>query len=184
MNVTLVMVQTADGKTTMWHEPEIHGWASPDDHSHFERLKSRYPVLAMGRKTYEAVKPELTLTSKLRRIVLTQRPKDFSDDTVPGKLEFTDEQPRDLVTRLEREGVHDMLLAGGSEVNEAFLAARCITDVMLTIEPRFFGTGNSLFSHTHVDIRLKLLSTKRLNDQGTIVLHYLLEYDRPNDKNG
>lgn len=176
MNVTLVMVVSADGKSTKRNE-DAQGWSSPEDAAHFRKLKRAHRVLVMGRHTYEAVRDTLKLSTRLRRIVLTDSPEAYAPQAVTGKLEFSNERPVSLVTRLTREGYTDMLLAGGSTVNAAFLAERLITQCYLTVEPRFFGSGNPIFGNISTDVRLRLVSARKINRQGTLVLHYTISYD-------
>lgn len=180
MNITLVMVETLDGKTTWWQEPTVHGWSSPEDQRHFVHLKEKYNLLVMGRKTYESVKAKIVPTAGFLRIVMTQKPEDFSKETVAGQIEFTNESPELLVQKLSARGFTSMLLVGGSEVNEAFLKKQLITTCMVTIEPRFFGTGKSIFAETNVDIPLQLTRATQLNNQGTLLLEYTVLYDHPN----
>ena len=175
MNVTLVMVQSVDGITVPTHGSS--GWISPEDADHFRKLKSRARVLVMGKNTYEAVKPMLIPTANLRRVIMTHDPNAYTGDEIPGYVEFTDESPDALVNRLSEEGHTSLLLAGGSETNLAFLEKKLITDCFITIEPRFFGRGKGLFADMETDVSLKLLDTKQLNDQGTIMLHYRILYD-------
>lgn len=177
MHVTLVMVETVDGKTTRWHEPEIHGWSSKEDQEHFRARIATHSLLVMGRKTYESVQNQIHLSPNLRRIVLTQRPEDYKERFVKGQLEFSDESPKALVKRMESEGHSAMLLVGGSEVNESFLSSHLISECYITIEPKFFGSGKSIFNATNIDISLQLLDLKRLNDQGTILLRYTIQYE-------
>lgn len=177
MNVILVMVETVDGKTTLWHEPKIHGWSSKEDQAHFRSLLESHSLLVMGRKTYETIQHQITPTSKLRRIILTQRPEDYTDRRIDGQLEFSDESPSALVQRMEHEGYTSMLLVGGSEINESFLSNRLINECYITIEPKFFGSGKPLFAEANVNISLELVNMKRLNKQGTVVLQYTIRYE-------
>jgi dihydrofolate reductase len=172
MNVVLVMVETADGKTTLWHEPHVHGWSSAEDQANFHALIESHSLIVMGSNTYVAVKNHIRLSSKTRRIVMTTRPGDFANDAVKDQLEFTDESPGELVKRLSKEGHETLLLVGGSQINGAFLKQNLITDCILTIEPRFVGNGNSLFAPINVDIPLTLTEVKRLNTQGTLLIRY------------
>lgn len=180
MNITLVMVETLDGKTTWWREPVVHGWSSPEDQTHFAHLKENYNLLVMGRKTYETVRNAIVPSPRLLRVVMTQKPEDFSREAVAGQIEFTNESPDALVQKLSARGFTSMLLVGGSEVNEAFLKKQLITTCMITLEPRFFGTGKGIFAETNVDIPLQLIRTTQLNDQGTLLLEYTVLYDHPN----
>lgn len=178
MNITLLMVETADGKTTKWQESAIHGWSSPEDQMHVRALVENSRLVVMGRKTYEHVRSVIKLSPHIRRIVMTKNPDDFSKEYVADQLEFSDESPEQLVSRVERMGYRSLLLVGGSDVSTAFLSKKLITDCLITIEPRFFGAGKSIFSPIDVDIPLKLIDTKRLNKQGTLLLHYTVSYDR------
>lgn len=177
MKIILVMVASADGKTTKWTESAVHGWSSKEDSEHFRSLKSKHRLIVMGRKTYEHVKNEIVLSPNILRIVMTQRPADFSGDTVAGQLEFTDEPPVTLVRRLESLGFDTMLLVGGSELNGGFLEDKLINECYLTIEPRFFGSGKSIFADTKIDVQLQLMELHKLNEQGTLMVHYSLQYD-------
>ncbi|MFZ5535212.1 MAG: dihydrofolate reductase family protein [Patescibacteria group bacterium] len=172
MNVILVMVQTADGKTTKGDNPTLHGWSSPEDLAHFALLKSKHRVLVMGKNTYLTLKEKIVPQTSLRRIVMTHSPDQFSDKQVDGQLEFTAETPEALVTRLAAEGYESLLLVGGSMLNTAFLEKKLITQCYLTIEPRFFGSGNTLFAPYTTDVALRLATVTKLNDQGTLLIHY------------
>lgn len=177
MKIILVMVASADGKTTKWEESAVHGWSSKEDKEHFQSLKTEHRLIVMGRKTYEHVKNEITLSPLIRRIVMTQRPADFSGEAVDGQLEFTDEPPPTLVKRLASEGFDTMLLVGGSELNGGFLEHQLINECYITIEPRFFGSGKSIFADTKIDVSLQLMELRKLNKQGSLVVHYSLKYD-------
>jgi dihydrofolate reductase len=177
MQVTLLMVETVDGKTTQAAAPHIHGWSSPEDVRYFHAMQSQYPVIIMGSTTYAAVRQSIKLSSSLTRIVLTTSPSHYASSAAPGKLEFTDESPKQLIDRLSREGITKCLLVGGSDVNASFLEAELITDARITIEPRLFGRGNALFRPFDTDVKLTLTDIERLNPQGTIVLSYLFHYD-------
>lgn len=177
MRIILVMVSSVDGKTT---HPTIHGWSSPEDQEHFCTLKAEHPVIIMGRKTYDMVKHELQLSPKILRIVMTKNAKAFTKDIVPGQLEFTDESPHALVQRLSRFGYESSLLVGGSNLNNEFLKDKLITDCYITIEPRFFGRGKSIFTAEEIDIPLTLTEMTKLNIQGTLLLKYKVNYEHTN----
>lgn len=174
MRLILVMVSSVDGKTT---HPTVHGWSSTEDQEHFRKLKDMYPTIIMGRKTYETVRNILELSPKHRRIVMTKSTADFAREEVVGQLEFTDQSPRSLVRRLSSEGIESALLVGGSNLNEAFLKDQLITDCYITLEPRFFGNGKSIFTSDDIDIPLQLIEMKKLNAQGTLLLHYEIRYE-------
>lgn len=175
MNITLIMVTSADGKTT---HPSRIAWSSPEDREHFRAMKQTYPVLIMGRKTYEDIAHTLVPDPSLLRIVLTTHPETYADRTIAGQLEFTDASPVSLVKHLERRGYSSALLAGGSITNTAFLKAHLITDCSITVEPVILGTGNGIFEAATIPASLLLRDFKKLNSQGTLLLHYTVSYDR------
>ncbi len=181
MNITLIMVETADGKTTKWQENAIHGWSSEEDRNHFHDLIASHTLLVMGSKTYDSVKKQVHLSPHILRIVLTRTPDRYGKDAKDGQLEFSDESPVQLVTRMEALGYTRMLLAGGSEINRAFLEDRLITDCLITIEPRFFGSGKSILAPVKTDTALTLTEVKRLNAQGTLLLRYTVSYEHTTD---
>lgn len=178
MKITLIMVTSLDGKTTKWDESTTHGWASPEDHAQFHTQIASTTLLIMGSKTYESIKHEITLSSHIRRIVMTSRPDAYTKEVVPGQLEFTQESPEALVRRMEGLGYTELLLVGGSQINAAFFNAKLVTHCLLTIEPKIFGLGNNLVSESKLDISLSLHEVTKLNSQGTLLLSYTVIYDR------
>ncbi|MBI3887639.1 dihydrofolate reductase family protein, partial [Candidatus Microgenomates bacterium] len=106
------------------------------------------------------------------RIVLTKNPKEYQKYVVPGQLEFSDEQPKELVTRLKKQGFTQLLLVSGGKVATSFFKASLINELWLTLEPRIFGIGGTLVQEEQFDIQLQLLSNEILNKQGTLLLKY------------
>ena len=170
MKITLVMVMSLDGKTTSSAGPI---WSSAEDREQFESLKKIYPVLIMGRKTYDVVTKHQKISSPPIRIVVS-RTRGVSQ---PGMLEFTTKEPKELVADLEKRGFTSALLVGGSKLAGSFLHQKLITDCYITIEPTIFGQGNPLFVIDAVSVRLKLDQIKKLNETGSIRLHYIFHYD-------
>lgn len=172
MNIIMVSVQSLDGKLTHGDDPNVHDWSSNEDAAHWKKVLQDSKLIVMGRKTYEAMAPHMDHTTGKLRIVVTSRPENFSDQTIPGALEFTNEQPRELVTRLEAAGYDSMLLAGGGRLNGTFLQAGQVSELYATIEPRLFGQGAPLVGTELLDVSLRLESCKQLNDTGTLLLQY------------
>lgn len=174
MKIILAMVQSADGKITYGDSPNIHRWTSQEDQRHFAKLTKQAKLIVMGSKTYEAAKKMMKLESGKLRVILTRDPKKYADQTIAGQLEFTDETPQDLVTRLSNKGYTEMLLAGGGEINGLFFDAGLVNELLLTIEPRLLGAGKSITTQTNIS-SMKLLNVEKLNDQGTLLLKYQIE---------
>lgn len=172
MKITMVMLATADGKTTRGDESDIYKWTSKEDQAYFFGLIKKSRLIVMGRSTYEAVSSIIKLETKKLRIVMTHNPQKYQSKTVPGQLEFSNESPTRLVERLSKLGYEDILLVGGSTVNGLFLKDGLVDELYLTIEPRIFGSGKSIVNYPLLNTELHLISAEKLNDNGTMLLKY------------
>ena len=172
MKIILVAVLSADGKITAGNKIPVHEWASVEDRRYFSALIKKSRLVIMGRKTFDAARSVMTLSTTTLRVVLTRKPKTFARLAVPEQLEFTDESPRALVKNLERRGYKEALLVGGAKINTIFLQENLVDELWLTIEPVFLGRGKSLFAKTTPDIKLHLKSLRKLNTKGTLLLKY------------
>lgn len=175
MNVILVMVISINGKSTKGTE-DPRFWASNEDQKHFRLAISKHNLIVMGKKTYLSAKSIMKLEPGKRRIVLARNPQHFKNEAVEGQLEFTNEHPELLVQRLQQLGYVSLLLVGGSTTNSLFFKHKLVDELWLTLEPKIFGEGKGLVDGG-VDISLKLLSIKKLNKQGTVLLKYHVHYE-------
>lgn len=168
----MVMVISIDGKITNGDDSEIYKWTSKEDHEFFSSIKNKNNLLVMGSKTYEAARQNMVLCNKKLRIILTKNLNRYVSNMVPEKLEFSNESPRMLVDRLSKKGYKKLLLLGGGHINTAFLNAGLVSEIFLTIEPKIFGSGKSFVVDELKEKSLKLINFKKLNDHGTLLLHY------------
>jgi len=172
MKVTLIAVQSLDGKITKWDDvQDVSTWTSKEDQEFFLSMIQSHKILIMGSSTYEAAKEKIKKEKERKRIVMTSRPDEYKNEKIEGRLEFTSESPEELIKRLEKEGGSEILLVGGSAIYTAFLKANLVTDLYITIEPKIFGKGKMLAENENLDIKLKLNNIKQLNLQGTILQH-------------
>ena len=171
MRIILPAVMSADGRITKGDIGQAHYWSSKEDADFFAGLVKKHTALVMGRKTYEVVQPSPT-PDKLR-LVLTSKPEQFAQATIPGSLEFMSASPREIVDYLEKQGHAEMLLVGGAPVHAAFLQAGLVDELYLTIEPVLFGKGLPLVEGS-LEVDLELQQVTRLNTRGTLLLHYIV----------
>ena len=74
-----------------------------------------------------------------------------------------------------QKGYKKLLLPGGTNTNTSFLIAGLVDEILLTVEPKIFGLGKQLFLEKSLEASLELLSFKKLNKQGTLLLHYQIK---------
>lgn len=176
MKIILIDVSSLDGKLTQGTDTNIYEWSSKEDFAHFQKVKSENNLLVMGSGTFDQVKEikdaGLKAEKERLRIVLTSKPEAYEQYKVDEQLEFSGESPRELIKRLEAKGYKQMLLVSGGKVATSFFAEQLIDELWLTLEPRIFGKGEPLVQEKDFDIHLQLLSTEKLNDQGTLLLKY------------
>jgi dihydrofolate reductase len=172
MNVTMAAVCSINSKITKGEKLSMPSWASKEDAAHFGQLIADHALIVMGRKTYETIAGKVPFQKDKLRLVVTSNPDKFSEETQETILEFTNLPPNELVDSLALRGFKRMLLVGGSEIYSSFLAAGLVNEIYLTIEPLVFGTGLDMFSVGGFESQLKLISSTKLNDQGTVLLYY------------
>ena len=171
MKIISVFVSSLDGKITKGERsPSL--WASEEDQEFFKKTLEENKCIVMGSGTFDAryIKSQ---EGKLR-IVLTRNPEQYEKHKVSEQLEFSNENPRELAARLEKAGYTQMLLVAGSQVTTAFFKEKLIDELWLTLEPKMFGKGKQILTE-EVEISLQLLEYKKLNEQGTMVLKYIVE---------
>ena len=171
MKVTMAIVASLDGRLTRGVEPNIYNWTSVEDQASFSALIAKHKLIVMGRQTYEAARQRIKLTPDKLRLILTRNPRQYAAKQVAGQLEFTAESPLALIKRLEGAGYRSLLLVGG-QINTLFLEAGLVDEIYWTVEPLIFGAGQKLVADQLLDTKLKLVSSKRLNQRGTLLLYY------------
>jgi len=96
----------------------------------------------------------LTLDGKIGR-----SPDHFPDWT--GK---EDKKSQEISNDIEKEGFSDAVLAGGALVNSLFAEEKLIDEIIVTISPKIFGYGISLFSD-EIFMDLELAAAERVGSE-------------------
>ena len=165
MKCVLIAAITANGKIAHSVD-ELISWTSKEDKRFFTEETKRHGVMIMGKRTHDTIgKP---LPGRLN-IVLTRSPEER--ESIPGELEFTNQPPTDLLRDLEERGFKSVAIVGGASVYTQFLQQNLIDEILLTVEPKIFGSGIGLFSDFEWDRDVRLLSVTKLGDQ-SVLLHY------------
>lgn len=164
--VTMIMAMTADGKIAK-DSQQFANWTSREDKRLFVELSKAHGVVIMGENTFNTF--PAPLKDRLN-VVFSQQ----ENPPVQEGVKWVKGEPQQVLLDLEKSGYRSALLGGGSTINSLFLKHHLISEMVLTIEPKIFGAGLSLFSEDF-NADLKLLEMRNLNEN-TIMLRYQIIY--------
>ncbi|MBU0649214.1 dihydrofolate reductase family protein [Patescibacteria group bacterium] len=165
MKVILLMAITLDGKIAK-HTNHAATWTSKADKKIFVEETKRAGAIIMGQTTYDTIgRP---LPGRLN-IVMNLEPD--TSRNIAQELEFTKTQPKELLAELEKRGFKSVIIGGGATINGLFLKLNLIDEIWLTVEPKIFGQGLSLFNGADVDLNLEFIESKQL-DENVIHVRY------------
>ncbi len=162
MKIILMMAITADGKIAK-DSNQFANWTSPEDKKMFAKISKECGVILMGENTFNTFPAPL----KDRLNVVFSEKENISE--VEG-LKWVKGDPKKVLAELEEMGYQKALLGGGSFLNSLFAKDNLIDEIILTIEPKVFGSGLSLFN-TDLEMKLKLMNLESINEN-TVMLHY------------
>jgi len=188
---------TLDGKIAQGPN-HMSSWTSKEDKDFLHRMLDKCDVVLVGNNTYKtAIKP----LSKRNCIVLTRAAPllplgegaAMHRAADEGSVIYCNPQKSDI-KKLIRDRKHKTVaILGGAQTYTFCLQNNLLDELYLTIEPIVFGHGMDLFSvfpllplgegtpmqrgvdegsKKSKDYKFKLLSIKKLNKQGSLLLHY------------
>ena len=148
-------------------------WTSNEDLEGFFNHSKEARNIIMGKNTFVAANsygyfpfPEAF------NIVMT---KEIIENKWGEKVEFTNKSPKEVLQMLETKGFTTAFLAGGGALNTSFVREKLIDEIFIDVEPLIFGKGIKIFADSDFEFELKLLESKKLNDD-TVQLHYKVLY--------
>ncbi|MBN2884788.1 dihydrofolate reductase [Patescibacteria group bacterium] len=160
------MAITADGKIAK-DKNQLADWTSKEDKQLFVQTSKDFGVVMMGENTFKTFpKP---LPGRLNLVFSYNGGQD-----IDGLLKWVQGEPEKVLKDLEQMGYKKALLGGGAFLNTLFLKKQLIAEIILTIEPKIFGNGISLFTE-NIEHDLELQECKKLNTS-TIMLRYKVIY--------
>ncbi len=130
-------------------------WTSGADKKKFVQLTKNAGVMIMGLNTYRTIGKALP-----GRVNIVYAPK---DTPIIEGVEMTDKSPKDLIVELDGRGFKEVAICGGSTIYTMFMEAGLIDTIYMTIEPRLFGTGMTVFNKP-LDVKLNLISVEKLSE--------------------
>lgn len=142
-------------------------WTSKEDWRLFQQALLRVDAVVVGRNTYAAASHRLRWRNTF---VLSNRSKKLIRR---GSVKFVNPTTNNL-TKLFAEYKRVAVLGGGS-VYGFMLKKGLLDEIFVTIEPFIFGRGKEMFTGCFKTTPVRLLSVRRLNSTGTILLHYAIK---------
>lgn len=170
MNVTLWMAMSLNGMTA--REDGSEDFLSGTDWELFLDLVRASDALVWGRITHDLFESQVRAHAPDLPIVAVTRDPAYA--VGPGSL--TAPSPADAVEVLRRKGAAEILLAGGSQLNGAFVQAGLVDTVVVAIEPVIVAHGLPLVRGAIPDLRLRLVSVDQI-DGHTMRLRYAAQRD-------
>jgi dihydrofolate reductase len=161
----MMMAMTADGKIAK-DKTQFADWTSREDKKLFVEISKAHGVIMMGENTFRTF--PAPLKDRLN-VVFSE-----ADNPPQAGVKWVTGDPTVVLAELEQLGYKSALLGGGSFLNSLFLEKKLITEIILTVEPKIFGAGLSLFNRD-LNANLKLLEVKNLNPD-TLMLRYQVLY--------
>ena len=165
MRVVLIMTITADGFISR-DAGDDSGWTEKYDKLFFDQTTRGIGTVIIGANSFKLL-PEPF--EGRRMIVMTSNPN--LERFVPNVLEFSSQEPQELLKSLDDEGVSEVAIIGGSQINSSFLQESLIDEVYLIVAPLLFGRGLSLAAEYDLDMKLQLIAEEKLSDT-VVLLHY------------
>jgi dihydrofolate reductase len=162
----LLMALTVDGKSGL-NADHFPDWTGSADKRMFKTISQRAGVIIMGSRTYDTIgRP---LPGRLN-IVMTRNPERVSHH--PG-LRYTDRSAVEVLEMIAGAGYTEAILAGGATINDLFIAADLVDELIVTFAPLTFGQGLGLYNLAKT-LRLSLLEHQTL-DAHTLMVRYRVE---------
>ena len=165
MNVILYMAISANGMIAKTSDDT--SWISKEEWNSYSVAVRKAGNLVVGRRTYTILtqQPEF---SEFKDVVLVVVSKEARIQLVSSKHHLT-ESPRAALDLLKN--FKEVVVAGGSILNNAFLAENLIDEIYLDIEPIIISKGIPLFCGDALEQTLDLIGLKKITDN-EVQLHY------------
>ena len=166
-NYFFVAAVTIDGFIARFPGQKSTDWTSVEDKKHLHAMEAKADVLLLARKSYEIAGKAL---EEKNCIVLSSSVSGVEQKTPfciyinPAKV-----SPEKFIAQ---KGYKKICVLGGRGAYNYCLEKGLVNEIFLTIEPVVFGEGIGMFNESVELRRFNLVSVKKLNSKGTVLLHY------------
>ncbi|MDO8591259.1 MAG: dihydrofolate reductase [bacterium] len=158
---------SVDGRISLLSKT-IPDWTSKEDQRFFYRSLAKVGAVVVGRNTYKAAAARLRQRNTFlfsNRIAATRR---------RGTVTFIN--PARVNLGVMFANYKTVAILGGGRVYQTMLEKNLLDEIYITIEPLVFGRGKEMFVGAVRTTQLRLLSARRLNRSGTLLLHYKVKH--------
>lgn len=152
-----------DGRISL-SSKRLPDWTSKEDWDFFQKSLTRFDAVVVGRNTYETAASQLR---KRNTFILSHRPR-----TLLRKGTVTFVNPARVSLPKLLSDYKRIAVLGGGSVYRFMMESGLLDEIFVTIEPLIFGRGKEMFEGGTRTVSAHLLSVRRLNKSGTLLLHY------------
>lgn len=162
-----IAVMTLDGKIAK-NSRHASRWSSKEDKRFLHQKLAGCDVIIVGKHTYDVSRQPL---SQRNCIVITRSVK--SPRRVGERCLHCNPNTVNLKSLIQKLGYKNACVLGGTQTYSLMLKKGLLDELFLTVEPLVFGNGLPLFeARIATPLIFHLVSVKKLNQQGTVLLHY------------
>lgn len=160
---TAYVAASIDGRISL-KTRERPNWTSPEDWEFLQEQLRKADAVVVGKNTYIAAKKRL---DKRTTFVLSSKVKTLVQK---GTVTFVNPAHTDLKKLFSP--YRTVAIVGGSRVYQTMLDKKLLDELFVTIEPLVFGRGKAMFEGGSKTKQFTLTSVKKINNGGTLLLHY------------
>lgn len=144
-------------------------WTSKEDKKYFVNKTKESGLMIMGRKTFETINKSLP---ERKIIVLTRNTSNFPNNI--EDVEVTDLSPKELIGSLKEENKYKSIaITGGAQIYSLFAKENLVDKLYITKEESVnLENGIKLFDDESLWNNFELISSEKLNDEGTVLKTY------------
>ncbi|OGF28796.1 hypothetical protein A2477_04375 [Candidatus Falkowbacteria bacterium RIFOXYC2_FULL_47_12] len=164
----MIAAITIDGRIAK-DSHQLTDWTSVEDKNFLHKKLDASDVVIVGNNTFKTAREPL---SKRNCIVFTR--------AIAGSRQknenclYVNPAGVDIIKLLQGKNYRRIAVLGGTQVYSWFLEKNLLDEIYLTVEPIVFGSGLPLFTAGLTrDTQYKLISAKKLNNKGSVLLHYV-----------
>lgn len=141
--------------------------SNPNVDNGYEEFYKNIDTVIMGKSTYDQVLTFGEYPYKDSKGYVYTRNKIESNEYV----EFTCEDPKELITRLKNQNGKNIWIVGGADIVDIFLKEDLIDEFIIATIPTILGKGIPLFKENNKEVKLKLVESKIFD--GIVQSHYI-----------